>query len=244
MEGRCPNVIRLIQTSCTDPAQETGFNKWYDDVHTPDVLSSGLVSHVVRYRNTDPDDRGPGYLAVHELTTRDVDAVARQVARTRRRLTASGGFHPALAILRAESWRNIGGTPAPARTAARVAGIFVIGTRCPAPERAQFDTWYDATHIPDLLDTGLFVSAHRFAAVAAGTLVGPGAPPDGAVSTGDHASGAACLAMYETVIDPVEAVREYSRTFRPRLEAAGRLSKIGVVTWRGTYRQIVSRAAT
>jgi hypothetical protein len=247
MESRFPDAIRLIRTSCTDRAQEAGFNAWYDEVHTPDVLSSGTVAHVIRYRNCDPDDSGPGYLAVHELTIRDFDAVARQVARTRRRLTAGGGFHSALAILRAESWSKIGREPVapPPCVAAHVAGIFIVSSRCTVPEREQeFNAWYDDAHIPDLLSTGLFVSAYRFAAVAAGTLVGPEAPPEGAAHATDVAPSSAYLAIYETIVDPLEAAREFSRTHRSRLKAAGRLSEIIDVTWRGTYRQIASRAAT
>jgi hypothetical protein len=242
MENRFPDTIRLIRTSCTDPAQESSFNAWYDQVHTPEVLSSGMVSHVMRYRNCDPADTGPGYLAVHELTTKDFDAVARQVGRTRRRLTEERGFHPALAIIRAETWMKIGREPVTSpRAVSRVAGVFVVGSRCAVPAREdEFNAWYDTAHIPDLLGTGLFVSAYRFEAVAAGTLVGPGAPPEGSVPGTDATAGRTYLAIYETVIDPLEAVREFSSIYRPRFAAAGRLSDIIDVTWRGTYRQIAS----
>ncbi|MDP3704032.1 MAG: hypothetical protein Q8R78_06550 [Candidatus Omnitrophota bacterium] len=43
------------------------------------------------------------------------------------------------------------------------------------------------------------------------------------------------LALYETDGDPLEAVSTFSRDHRPRLKAAGRLSDIIDVTYRGSF---------
>lgn len=242
MEGRFPHAVRLIRTNCTDPAQDTSFNEWYDRVHVPDVLSSGMVSRAVRYRKADANDGGPGYLAIHELAWDDLDAVARQVAQTRRRLTDSRGFHPALEIVRAESWKRIGRaftTPRTGHTPA--AGIFVIESRCANPEReGEFNTWYDEMHIPDLLATGVFETAYRFALAPQGAIVGAAVPTEAALAAA-HPAGpgqVTYLAVYESAIDPLTAVDEFSCTHRPRLKAAGRLSDTIAITWRGIYRQI------
>ncbi len=235
----------MIRTNCADPAQDVPFNEWYDGVHTPDVLSSGMVSRVVRYRNDDRNDTGPGYLAIHELAWDDLDAVARQVAQTRRRLTESRGFHPALEIVKAESWKRIGRGFATRKTGqTEVTGIFLIESRCTDPQRErEFNTWYDETHIADLLATGLFATAYRFALAPQGTIVGAAIPTDAALAAA-HPAGAGpvtYLAIYETAIDPLAAVGEFARVHRPRLKAAGRLIDIIEVTWRGVYRQLISR---
>jgi hypothetical protein len=244
MEGRYPLAIRLIRTNCSDPAQEAGFNEWYDRVHTPDVLSSGMISHVVRYRNVNPEGPGPGYLAIHEIVWEDLESVARAVVRTRRRLTEGGGFHPALEIVKAETWKRIGAEFTTSRTGkAPVAGIFVVESQCADPGReGEFNTWYDDAHIPDLLETGLFVAAYRFGAVGSGTIVGPGVPPDAVVAPRGLTEPRAgtYLAIYETAGDPLEAVGEFARTHRPRLKAAGRLVELIEVTWRGIYSPLVS----
>ena len=244
MEGRHPHAIRLIRTNCTDPHLEDGFNKWYDRVHVPEVLSSGMVSHVIRYRNADPDDAGPGYLAVHELAWTDLEEVARAVTRTRRRLTEQAGFPPGMEIVKVESWKRIGPSLATPRAGqVPAAGIFIIESRCIDPQREQeFNAWYDDVHIPDLLDTGLFSAAYRFASVAEGRIVGPGVP-DGAarpVPGSGVSAPTTYLAIHEIDGSPVARTAEFARTHQPRLRAAGRLSDIIEVTWRGVYRTVLS----
>ena len=242
MEGRYPHAVRLIRTNCTDPAQEAGFNEWYDRVHVPDVLSSGMVAHAIRYRNADPQDGEPGYVAIHELAWEDLNAVAREVARTRQRLTQGRGFHPALEIVMAESWKRIGpefSTRGTGQTA--VAGIFIIESRCTNAQRdAGFNAWYNEMHIPDLLATGLFTNAYRFVSVPQSTIIGAAAPGEHDLTAG--ASGdigrPTYLAIYETAADPLTAVEAFSRDHRPRLKAAARLSDIIEVTWRGIYRRL------
>lgn len=231
----------MIRSDCADPAQDASFNEWYDRAHTPDVLSSGMVERVVRYRTAEPG-RGPGYLAIHELAWTDLDEVARQVARMRRRLTDEGGFHPALRILRAESWRRIGRaftTPGTGRTPVR--GIFVIEARCADAARdSDLNAWYDDLHVPDLLATGLFVSAYRFAAVGTGAIAGPAVPGEADAVAGSLDPRPSYLAVYETGTDPLAAVEAFAREHRPRLKVAGRLIDYIEVTWRGIYRQLSS----
>lgn len=242
MEDRYPHAIRIIRTNCADPAQEAGFNEWYDRVHVPEVLSSGMVASVIRYRNADSQDSGPGYVAIHELAWEDLDAVAREVARTRRRLTQNRGFHPALEIVMAESWKRTGPEfRARATGQTAVAGIFIIESRCTSAEReAEFNAWYDEMHIPDLLSIGLFSKAYRFVLVPQSRIIGPAVPGEGDVSAGgsDDSGRPTYLAIYETAADPLTAVERFSRDHRPRLKAAGRLSDIIEVTWRGIYRQL------
>jgi len=50
--------------------------------------------------------------------------------------------------------------------------------------------------------------------------------------------GGKYLAIYETDVDPLDAVNEFSRSHRPQLKAAGRLSEIIDITWRGIYRRL------
>jgi hypothetical protein len=129
--------------------------------------------------------------------------------------------------------------PTKGTTPATVAGIFVIESRCTdARLEREFNAWYDDDHIPDLLDTGLFAAAYRFASVAAGAMIGAAAPEEDGPGSAELSDGARYLAILETADEPLEAVREYSRAHRPRLKAAGRLSDIIDVTWRGVYRRL------
>ncbi len=50
MEGRFPLGIRMVWANCTSPALTAEFNHWYDHVHVPDLLATGLATHGLRGR--------------------------------------------------------------------------------------------------------------------------------------------------------------------------------------------------
>lgn len=62
--------VLIVLNDCADLARDDEFNAWYDDVHIPDVLSTGTYHSAVRYENTDPES-GPRYLAVYETDAAD-----------------------------------------------------------------------------------------------------------------------------------------------------------------------------
>ncbi len=221
MEGRFPHGVRLVLTNCMEPSREREFNRWYDQVHVTDLLEAGVASHGLRYQNAEPQLGEAKYLAIYEVDREDLDRVDEEFARIADRLAERGRMHPALEIVNRGMWRRIGReftTGKPAET--RVAGIWILQSNCTDTAReAQFNTWYDATHIPDLLATGLFLAAYRFAAIG-------------------HRPSGSYLAIYETASDPTTAVKEFVRIHRPRLRKAGRLSDMIDVTWRGTFQQL------
>jgi hypothetical protein len=64
----------LAMADCSDPSREGEFNKWWDEIHLPDVLSAPGVIQGARYMNTDPEgNKRPKYLAVYEFETDDID---------------------------------------------------------------------------------------------------------------------------------------------------------------------------
>ncbi len=221
MEGRFPPGVRLVFTNCTVPSRESEFNHWYDHVHLPDMLGSGVARHGVRYQNADAQPRQAKYLAIYEIERDDLDGVDQEFSRVAQRLTQQGRMDPALEIVSRAMWRRIGPEFTTGTTGeAKVAGIWMIQSNCADPTREKhFNSWYDQTHIPDLLRTGLFQTAYRFEA--------PSPRPAGKY-----------LAIYETVTDPVQAVEGFARAHRPRLREAGRLTELIEVTWRGVFRQL------
>jgi hypothetical protein len=124
-----------------------------------------------------------------------------------------------LQIARRSMWRRIGGRFA-TEPQAKTGGLFIIESNCTSPGRdREFNEWYDQTHIPDLLGTNLFHTAHRFRGMAG-------------------QEGRTYLTIYETGGDPFEAVTEFVRNHRPQLKTAGWLSDIIDITWRGIYRRL------
>ena len=220
MDGRHPEAVRLTLTACLDPAREAAFNTWYDRVHVPDILAGGVATHATRFINADPAPMATPYLALYELPSPDLERIYQGYADLVPRLTAQGRMFDQLQIGRRSMWRRTGARFATARPGPTLtAGLFIIESNCTVPAReGEFNAWYDRTHIPDLLATGLFSTAHRFAAMAG-------------------QEGGTYLAIYETIGDPRKAVEEFSRAHRPQLKAAGRLSAIIDITWRGIFRR-------
>lgn len=58
--------ITVAFVNCTDSNRETEFNKWYDTVHIPDILASGLYHTGYRYKKVSGLDRWGKYLAIYE----------------------------------------------------------------------------------------------------------------------------------------------------------------------------------
>ncbi|MBW2423822.1 MAG: hypothetical protein JRG86_06220 [Deltaproteobacteria bacterium] len=67
-----------------DPARDAEFNRWYDEVHVPDILSAGSFHRSSRYRARDAAAPA-AYLAVYETDwERPEDAVQAMETRPRR----------------------------------------------------------------------------------------------------------------------------------------------------------------
>lgn len=218
MEGRYPAGVRLVWANCTVPAQREDFNRWYDRVHIPDLLAARVATRGLRFENAEPAADAATYLAIYELERPDLENADQDFARARERLAKEGRMHPALDVVGRGTWRRVGPPfSGEQHREAEVRGIWIVESVCTEPAREDdFNRWYDAAHIPDLLGTGLFEAAYRFVALDGGTY----------------------LAIYETTGDPIEMVQEFVRAHRPRLREQGRLSELINVTQRATFRRL------
>lgn len=223
MEGRLSKGIRFVLTNCKDPSREAEFNDWYNQVHLPDMLSSGLVSHATRYQNAAPQPGEPNYLAIYEIDKEDMEAIPQQISRLVQHLTQQGRMCDALEVVHTGMWRRTGPQFSTAKMGqAWVTGQLVTQTNCADLRReGEFNTWYNETHIPDILGTGLFHTAYRFEALS---------PQLGQPKY---------LGLYETdANDPVKAVDELLQVYRPRWLEAGRYTDTLQVTWRSVFRRL------
>jgi hypothetical protein len=223
MEGRFPRGIRFVLSDCTDPAQEDAFNRWYSDVHLGDILGTGLAAHAFRYRSAPPLPPEGRYLAVYEFDRADLEAAGQELTRHAERFAQQGRIHPALKVVRRGMWRRIGGEFRGSKSGrAKVTGLLAVQSNCSSPAReAEFNTWYNGTHIPDILASGLFHTAYRFEAV------------DPAAWQGKY------LALYETdARDPAAVAEELVQVHRPRWMQAGRYTDALQVAWRGVFQRL------
>lgn len=99
--------IMAVETNCTDPAQETEFNKWYDSVHLQDVLSIPGVVRATRYENSSPAEGQGKFLALYEIETADVLQAMADMSAGMARWTEQGRLFPALSIVNGGLYRQI-----------------------------------------------------------------------------------------------------------------------------------------
>ncbi|HLZ72873.1 MAG TPA: hypothetical protein VKV26_23460 [Dehalococcoidia bacterium] len=100
-------AVFLVKTACADPARDAEFNRWYDDVHIPDVTSVPGVIRAQRYKlagqpsKTEPEAQ---YLAVYELDTDDTKTVSRAIGAKMPEWTAAGRVIDCLKVVSAVSF--------------------------------------------------------------------------------------------------------------------------------------------
>lgn len=188
MEGRRPNGLAVVLVNCNDPAQEDDFDRWYNEIHLPDVCNPGVFSRATRYQNPNATggDEQPRYAALYETDRDDPGAAWIDNREHTGPLRAQGRIHGALKASYVGVYKRIGGPPAAARP---VTGVLIVLNDCADPARHdEFNAWYDDVHIPDVLATGAYHSAARY-------------------ENTDPESGPRYLAVYETdAADPVGQV--------------------------------------
>jgi hypothetical protein len=82
-------AVLIVHSRPVEPSREDEFNKWYDEVHIPDVTSvSGVVSGRRFKKSGGADDGGYPYLAIYEIDSDDVDATMKELTDR----TANGTF--------------------------------------------------------------------------------------------------------------------------------------------------------
>jgi len=101
--------------------------------------------------------------------------------------------------------------------------LLLVHTECTDPAReAEFNQWYDKTHLPDVLETPGFVRAIRY------------------VNTNPEAVPGKFLAAYEIETEDIERTMATLRERLDKLKEAGRYSDLLVrVSW-AVYREISS----
>jgi hypothetical protein len=63
--------ILLVLSNCKDPAREEDFNRWYEEVHIPDILDAGGFHTAYRYESLDPAATKAKYMAIYETDNID-----------------------------------------------------------------------------------------------------------------------------------------------------------------------------
>ena len=66
--------LLVVKSNCTDELREDEFNKWYDEVHVPDVVATPGFVKASRYMSEELGSyEGGKYLAIYEIETDDIN---------------------------------------------------------------------------------------------------------------------------------------------------------------------------
>jgi hypothetical protein len=101
--------------------------------------------------------------------------------------------------------------------------LLVVETNCAdASREAEFNEWYDKTHLPDVLETPGFVRATRYE------------------NTQPSKERAKFLALYEVETDDIAKFQKANNENMAKKRAAGRFSDLLVIGGHGLYKQLSS----
>ena len=78
--------LKLIMTECNDPTKEQEFHDWYNNVHIPDILETGLFHTAYRFENATPTQTpkmpragGSRFLTLYETDSDDPSKQADEI---------------------------------------------------------------------------------------------------------------------------------------------------------------------
>jgi hypothetical protein len=89
----------LVETNCRDEARDAEFNRWYDTVHVPDVLSSPDHKSATRYVIEDRVKGKGKYLAIYEIETDDIKRTMELSAKNIESKKAAGRWSDLLEVV-------------------------------------------------------------------------------------------------------------------------------------------------
>lgn len=198
-------------TKCNAGPAEAEWSAWYDDVHLPDLLGERDAPWVATRWAVAPKPAfgGPGlgftHLTIYEFEGDDLlRKVERFIARDLK-LARDGRVHPNHAVFDAQVFQAHGkyGDKAEPSLALRGHIIAYVMSNQPSAE-AEWDEWYDREHIPDMIDSGGFSGATRWARQPRNPY-GP-----------NH------ITLYDVAHESIQTAVEMSAAVMPGIIAAGR----------------------
>lgn len=201
----------LVSTKCSRPEAHDEWADWHDDTHLPWLLADGdTATWATRHQLcTQPVPGQPSlgwtHLTLFGIHGDDADKRTAELLDRVENAHPSGHGHPNHAVIQVDvvephgRWRSKD-APADGLTGHILAWVLPADPR----EHADWDAWYDATHVPDMLATDAFRSMSRWRRVEPSRF------------------GANDLTLYDVGLDPVTEAVDRSAAALPPLIAAGR----------------------
>ena len=169
MSGAGPTTgLLVVYAKCIRAIDEASWDEWEDDVHVPAVCGADGPWVATRFeltRRPQPGMPGIGFthVTIYALDAPDVAAQAARALAADDGLRADGRMHPAHVAVGADvltAHGRFGTKPEPSPA---LRGHILAYVLCNDPAReAEWDTWYDEQHVPDMLSCGAFDAMSRW----------------------------------------------------------------------------------
>ena len=104
--------VLIVFTNCTDEARHEEFNRWYEDIHIPDILGTGAFHTAYRYESVEASDLPARYLAIYETDNPDPAEAQAEIAKVRPEWHRRGRSFDATELVSALTARRIWPTAA------------------------------------------------------------------------------------------------------------------------------------
>ena len=140
-------------------AHKAAFNDWYNQVHVPEIMACPGFLSSVRYEEVDADGR---YMAMYELS--GLEALESDEFGTARGWKE---MQPVVLGSNNAVWTHLyTAAPGSGGRSNAAPALLRCNRSAVVPERdAQFNQWYNETHLPELLECPGWLSASRYEAV-------------------------------------------------------------------------------
>lgn len=209
MSDTADSHLLVVTSRCNAPAQAEEWSRWYDDEHLPEILAAGasVASRLELTEKPVPGMPSIGFshVTLYGFAGDDAEARLDGVLARDRELTAAGRVHPNHSVIGVDALRAHGRFTERMAPAPELEGHIVAYVMCNQPARfAEWDAWYEATHLPDMMDSGAFAAGSRW------------------VRRDPAPYGANHVTLYDIAGRSIASAVEASAAVMPGIAAAGR----------------------
>lgn len=157
----------LAYTRCNDPRRVGEWADWYDDEHLPELLRAGADA-ISRFELTQKPVPGMpsvgfSHVALYEFRGAQAERRLERTLAEGQRLHERGDVHPNHCLIDLDVLvaHGVGGTKSvPSASLEGHVVAYVLPNQ--AGRYDEWDAWYDATHLPDMMASGAFVAGSRW----------------------------------------------------------------------------------
>jgi len=201
--------LALAYTRCNAPDRNEEWSAWYDDTHLPALCAAG-VDVVTRFELTQQPVPGMpsvgfSHLAIYEFRGEGAEERLDATLARAASLRSQPDLHPNHCVINVDLLRAHGSAGSKSDPSPSLQGHILAYVMCNQPGReAEWDAWYDSTHLPDMMASDAFAAGSRWFR------------RDPTVFGANH------LTLYDVAGHTVEQAVELSAKVMPGIAAAGR----------------------